>query len=164
MDGHEPPNEWTPKERNAMSQTRRLSGFGLALLMLQAAPAIHAGEAEKAVLDAQDRRFALTAGGDLDDLSRMLMDDMNYTHSTSTVDTKAEFLGSLRSGRVRYVSIEPEERTVRIYGHSAVVQGVAHVLVKVGERDVDVRLRFTELYVEKDGTWKMALWHSTRVP
>ena len=43
-------------------------------------------------------------------------------------------------------------------------EGIAHVLVKVGERDVDVRLRFTELYVEKDGAWKMALWHSTRVP
>ena len=121
-------------------------------------------EVEKAVLDAQDRRFALTAGGDLDELDRLLTDDMNYTHSTSTVDTKAEFIASLRSGRVRYVSIDPEQRSVRIYGHTAVVQGIAHVLVKVGERDVDVRLRFTELYVEKDGAWKMALWHSTRVP
>ena len=42
--------------------------------------------------------------------------------------------------------------------------GLRDVLVKVEERDIDVRLRFTELYVEKDGTWKMALWHSTRVP
>ena len=47
---------------------------------------------------------------------------------------------------------------------AAVVQGVAHVLVKVPDRDIDVRLRFTELYVKQDGTWKMALWHSTTVP
>lgn len=148
-----------------MNRTRRLGGLGLGvLLMLQVAPGALAGEVEKAVLDAQDRRFALTAGGDLDELERLMTDDMNYTHSTSTVDTKAEFLASLRSGRVRYVSIDPEERSVRIYGHTAVVQGIAHVLVKVGERDVDVRLRFTEVYVEKDGAWKMALWHSTRVP
>jgi len=148
-----------------MNRTRRLGGLGLGvLLMLQVAPGALAGEVEKAVLDAQDRRFALTAGGDLDELGQLMTDDMNYTHSTSTVDTKAEFLASLRSGRVRYVSIDPEERSVRIYGHTAVVQGIAHVLVKVGERDVDVRLRFTEVYVEKDGAWKMALWHSTRVP
>lgn len=148
-----------------MNRTRRLGGLGLVvLLMVQAAPAVHAGETQKAVLAAQDRRFSLTAGGDLDELGQMLTDDMNYTHSTSTVDTKADFIGSLRSGRVRHISIDPEERSVRIYGHSAVVQGIAHVLVKVEERDVDVRLRFTELYVERDGTWKMALWHSTRVP
>jgi hypothetical protein len=145
-----------------MNGTRRLGGLLVALLML--APCVLAGDVENAVLKAQDRRFALTAGGDLDELDRLMTDDMNYTHSTSTVDTKAEFLASLRSGRVRYLSIDPEERSVRIYGHTAVVQGIAHVLVKVGERDVDVRLRFTEVYVDKDGAWKMALWHSTRVP
>jgi len=89
---------------------------------------------------------------------------MNYTHSSAAVDTKAQFLDSLRSGRVRYVSIEPEERTVRVYGDTAVVQGVAHLLVKVPDRDIDVRLRFTEMYVNQDGQWKMALWHSTKVP
>ncbi len=136
----------------------------VALLVALAVPTAKAGEAEKAVLDAQDRRFALTAGGDLDELERMLTADMNYTHSTAAVDTKAKFLGTLRSGEVRYISIEPEERTVRLYGDTAVVQGVARVLVKVGDRDVDVRLRFTQLYVEQDGAWKMALWHSTRVP
>ena len=129
-----------------------------------AAPTASAGEAEKAVLDTQERRFALTAGGDLDELEQMLTEDMNYTHSSAAVDTRAQFLATLRSGKVRYLSIEPEERSVRVYGHTAVVQGVAHLLVKVEEEDVDVRLRFTELYVEQDGAWKMALWHSTRVP
>jgi hypothetical protein len=136
----------------------------VALLVALASPAVRAGEVEKAVLDTQDRRFALTAGGDLDELERMLTEDMNYTHSTAAVDSRAKFLGTLRAGEVRYISIEPEERTVRLYGDAAVVQGVARVLVKVGDRDVDVRLRFTELYVEQDGAWKMALWHSTRVP
>lgn len=135
------------------------------LLALLAGPAVQAGEDAEAVLKAQDRRWALTAGGDLDELEAMLTDDMNYTHSSAAVDTKAQFLDSLRSGRVRYVSIEAEgERAVRVYGDAAVVQGVAHVLVKVPDRDIDVRLRFTEMYVRQGGAWKMALWHSTTVP
>jgi hypothetical protein len=135
-----------------------------ALLVLSAAPALHAGDQED-VLAAQDRRWALTCGGDLDGLEAMLTDDMNYTHSSAQLDTKAQFLESLRSGRVRYISMEPEgERAVRVYGDTAVVQGVAHVLVKVPDRDIDVRLRFTELLVKQDGVWKMALWHSTTVP
>ena len=142
-----------------------LSRFTLAaLLALLVVPAVQAGEDGKAVLEAQDQRWALTAGGDLDDLEAMLTDDMNYTHSSAAVDTKAQFLDSLRSGKVRYISIEPEERTVRVYGDAAVVQGVAHVLVKVPDRDIDVRLRFTEMYVKQGGAWKMALWHSTKVP
>ena len=145
---------------------KTLSHLTLALLLaLLAAPAVQAGDAEKAVLKAQDQRWALTGGGDLDELEAMLTDDMNYTHSSAAVDTKAQFLDSLRSGRVRYVSLAPEgERAVRVYGDAAVVQGVAHVLVKVPDRDIDVRLRFTELYVKQGGAWKMALWHSTKVP
>jgi hypothetical protein len=146
---------------------RHLGGLILAaLLAVSAGGAVQAGDVETSVLASQDRRFSLTAGGDLDELEAMLTEDMNYTHSHSGVDTRARFLESLRSGGVRYVSIEPEERSVRVYGDAAVVQGVAHVLVKVQnpDRDIDVRLRFSELYVKQDGAWKMALWHSTTVP
>ena len=121
-----------------MSERRRIGGVGMAALVaVLAVPAARAGDAGKAVLEAQDRRFALTAGGDLDELERMLTDDMNYTHSSAAVDTKTEFLGALRSGTVRYLSIELEERTVRVYRDAGVVQGIAHVLVKAGDRDID---------------------------
>jgi hypothetical protein len=148
-----------------MNETSRVGLLAtIPLLMLLAAPGAGAGEEDEAVLEAQDRRWALTAGGDLDELEALLTDDMSYTHSSAAMDTKAQFLDSLRSGRARYLSITPEERTVRVYGDAAVVQGIAHVLVKVPDQDIDVRLRFTELFVRQDGAWKMALWHSTRVP
>jgi hypothetical protein len=148
-----------------MLKRPHMSGLIVAMaLMALAGPTLEAGDAESSVLAAQDKRFALTAGGDLDELEAMLTDDMNYTHSHSGVDTKAQFLESLRSGNVRYLSIEPEERSARVYGDAAVVQGVAHLLVKVPDRDIDVRLRFTELYVKRDGAWMLALWHSTKVP
>jgi hypothetical protein len=144
---------------------KTLSRFTLAVVLaLLVVPAVQAGEDAKAVLEAQDQRWALTAGGDLDELEAMLTEDMNYTHSSAAVDTKAQFLETLRSGKVRYISIEPEERAVRVYSDAAVVQGVAHLLVKVPDRDIDVRLRFTEMYVKQGGAWKMALWHSTKVP
>jgi len=147
-----------------MQSRRHVGGLIVAAMMVVgAAVGAGAGDAEEAVLAAQDKRFALTAGGDLDELAGMLTTDMNYSHSTGAIDTKAQFLDSLQSGRVQYVSITPEERSVRVYGDVGVVQGVARVLVKVSDRDIDVRLRFTELFVKQDGTWKMALWHSTKV-
>jgi len=142
--------------------TGPLAAAGLMVMALGAAAG--AQDETAAVLEAQDRRFAATVAGDVGALERMLTDDMTYTHSTAAVDSRAEFLAALGSGRVDYEKIAPGKRDVRVYGDAAVVDGTCHVLVKVGERDVDVRLRFTELYVRKDGAWRMALWHSTRIP
>jgi hypothetical protein len=129
-----------------------------------AATLARAADAEKAVLAAEDQRFAATVGADIPTLDRMLTDDMTYTHATAAVDTKAELLAKLKDGTYDYKSITPEERTVRMYGDAAAVAGVAHVLVHARGRDIDVRLRYTELYVKQDGAWRLALWHSTRVP
>jgi hypothetical protein len=136
----------------------------LATLVTAAAGPARAADERQAVLDAQDRRWKATVDADVDTLGRMTTDDMTYTHSSAKVDTKASFLDSLKSGRADYQSIVPEERGVRLYGDAAVVAGIAHVLVKAEGNDIDVRLRFTELYVKQDGQWHMALWHSTRVP
>jgi ketosteroid isomerase-like protein len=136
----------------------------VAAAVLATATLARAADAEKAVLAAEDRRFAATVAADIPTLDRMLTDDMTYTHSNARVDTKAELLAKLGDGTYDYKSIAPEERTVRLYGDAAAVAGVAHVLVHAGGRDVDVRLRYTELYVKQDGAWRLALWHSTRVP
>jgi ketosteroid isomerase-like protein len=136
----------------------------VAAAVLATATLARAADAEKAVLAAEDRRFAATVAADIPTLDRMLTDDMTYTHATAAVDTKAELLAKLGDGTSDYKSNVPEERTVRLYGDAAAVAGVAHVLVHAGGRDVDVRLRYTELYVKQDGAWRLALWHSTRVP
>lgn len=136
----------------------------VAAAVLATATLARAADAEKAVLAAEDQRFAATVAADIPTLDRMLTADMTYTHSSARVDTKAELLAKLGDGTYDYKSILPEERTVRLYGDAAAVAGVAHVLVHAGGRDIDVRLRYTELYVKQDGAWRLALWHSTRVP
>jgi ketosteroid isomerase-like protein len=58
-----------------------------------------------------------------------------------------------------------DERRVRLHGDAtAIVSGTTRVQVVTGGRDIEVKLRFTELYVKDKGGWKMALWQSTRVP
>ena len=58
-----------------------------------------------------------------------------------------------------------DDRRVRLHGDAtAIVSGTCRVQVTSSGRDLDLRLRFTELYVKQAGAWKMALWQSTRVP
>jgi ketosteroid isomerase-like protein len=147
--------------------TRRwlVSGLLCALGASTGAGAVAApGETEQAVLAAQDRRIAATIAADLAALEAMMTEDLTYTHSNAATESRAEFLGGLRSGKYRYKSAAFDERRVRLFGDAAAITGTCRIQVVSDGRDVDVKLRFTELYARKNGSWKMALWQSTRVP
>lgn len=120
--------------------------------------------AAAAVLAAQDQRFAATIAGDTAALAAMMADDLSYTHSSAVTETKAEFLEALKSGKYVYREIKPGERRVRVWSDAAVVSGPAHVVIEPGGKRTEIDLYFSELYVRQNGRWRMALWHSTRLP
>lgn len=147
--------------------TRRTLAAGLACALgaLGTSGAVAAaGEAEQAVLAAQDRRVAATIAADLAALEAVTAAELTYTHSNAVVESRAEFFEGLRSGKYRYKSVAFDERSVRVLGDAAVISGACRVQVAAEGRDIDVRLRFTEVYAKEAGAWKMLLWQSTRVP
>jgi ketosteroid isomerase-like protein len=137
----------------------------LFLLLSALLPTLAAAQdARQDILAADDRRFAALVQGDLAALGGLLAEDMTYTHSSGQIETKAQLLESLRSGKLRYLSAEPADREVRLYGDTAVVTGRAAVKASVqGGPEIVLPLRFTEVWVRSGGTWKLAAWQSTRV-
>ena len=123
-----------------------------------------ADDVSQAVLAAQDRRIAATIAGDVPALSAMMTDDLTYTHSSGVEESKAEFLSALKSGKYVYREIGTSGRKVRVHGDAAVVSGPSHVVIEPGGKRTEIDLYFTELYVKEAGQWRMALWHSTRLP
>lgn len=119
-------------------------------------------EADVRAADAQ--RFAAMVARDRPALERLLADDLTYTHSTGQVDSKAQFLDSLASGALVYRSIEPEEAAVRVYGETAVVTGRAVMRIENRGQTLVLPVRFTSVYVRRDGLWRLAAWQSTRLP
>ena len=142
---------------------RSFVAAGVLAALAAAGPARAAGP-EDTVLAAQDKRAALTIAADIAALGAMMTDDLTYTHSSANVDSKASFLEAIGSGKSRYKAIAFEDRKVRLYGDVAVVSGTCRVQVTSDGRELDLKLRFTELYAKQQGAWKMALWQSTRVP
>ena len=136
----------------------------LTLLLFLFLPAIAAAEdARQEILAADARRFAAMVQGDQKALDGLLADDLTYTHSSGHLDTKARFLESLKSGTLRYLSIQPSDQLVRLYGDTAVVTGRAEVKAHSQGQDLAVTLLFTEVWVKSGGAWKLAAWQSTRV-
>jgi uncharacterized protein (TIGR02246 family) len=116
---------------------------------------------------AHARRFAAMVERDLEALGALLADDLTYTHSNGKVETKEQFLAALASGALEYLAIASEgESAVRLYadGEVGLITGTARVAVRMGGREGAVTLRYTSVYVERDGRWQLAAWHSSAVP
>jgi hypothetical protein len=115
------------------------------------------------ILKREQQRVALLTAGKLDELAAMLSPTLTYTHSNAAIDTKEKFLESLRSGQVVYKGLKHSDVQVRLATPDvAILNGVSDVDVVVGGKPQNVPLRFTIVYVRKNGVWLMEAWHSTR--
>jgi hypothetical protein len=144
---------------------RLISVFAIVLMAAGVASA-QTGKAEQQVLQAEKDRFAAMVKGDRPALEKLLSDDLTYTHSTALLETKEQFIKSVTSGSIDYVSIVPSEPDwkVRINGNSAVVNGIAAVNVVDKGNDRKIRIRFTTVHANRAGAWQLLAWQSTVIP
>jgi ketosteroid isomerase-like protein len=121
--------------------------------------------ASSAVGRLDEERTEAMVKGDLAALERLLADDLTYAHSSTKVDTKAVFIENLRSGASKYRGFQREESNTRLFGDSAVNTGVATVSVEnQGQAPATFKIRYTDVWVKRDGKWQMVAWQSTRLP
>jgi uncharacterized protein (TIGR02246 family) len=137
-----------------------MSPLAAATLLL----ALAGGDGRDDVAAAEKKRFAAMIAGDLDTLGALLADDLTYVHSSGRVDSKAQFLDSLRTGRQKYFEIAPEDTSVRVFGDTAVSTGRSAMHVSAGGQDMRFRIQFTDVWVRRNGRWQMVAWQSTRLP
>ena len=117
---------------------------------------------EAHVLAAEDRRFAAMVHADTTALRILLADDLAYTHTTGSKQDKTAFLRSLGSGELRYTSIEPTERAVRLMGRDgAVVVGRSNMKVEAGGQLRIFSIRYVAVYRREVNGWQLLAWQST---
>jgi ketosteroid isomerase-like protein len=111
----------------------------------------------------EDRRFQAMVGGDASALEQLLSDDLIYTHSSGSLDTKASLIDGIRTGRFAYQQIERPQEDIRVYGDSAVVAGQARISLG-GANPRVLNLRYTDVWVKRPQGWQMVAWQSTPLP
>jgi hypothetical protein len=117
------------------------------------------------VLAVEDRRFAAMLHSDTAALRTLLADDLAYTHTTGSKQDKTEFLRSIGTGELRYTTIEPSERVVRLMGRDgAVVVGRSNMKVVVGGQLRVLSIRYLAVYRREPNGWQLLAWQSTLLP
>ena len=117
---------------------------------------------ETEALQAEEARYAAQLGNDFAAMERLFGDDLVYVHSSTTVDTKASFIESMRSGAVRYRRMTRGAVKVRTYGPVAIVTGEGTFEVTARGQELRLDLLFTAVWVKRAGGPQFVSWQATR--
>ncbi|MFC3550421.1 nuclear transport factor 2 family protein [Lysobacter cavernae] len=135
----------------------------LALSLLLSAPAM-AGDAAPAELLAIDASWnELRLKSDTAGLDRLIADDWLLTHSDGRTQTKPDYLEELRTRSRSNQAIGNEDVVLRRYGDTAVVTGTSVQSGVSKGQPWSGRFRFTRVWVQRDGQWRMVASHSSRI-
>lgn len=116
---------------------------------------------ENEVLYAEDARYAAQTANDFPAMEILFGDDLVYVHSTAVVDTKASFMDSIRSGRVKYRRMGRVEEKVRIYGSVGIITGRARFDVTADGADSTVELLFHSVWTKRTPGMQFVSWQAT---
>lgn len=120
--------------------------------------------AMQAIVRSDDDRYRAMLDGDIAALDRMLSNDLSYTHSSARCESKAEYLDSLKSGRVRYLHAQRDGAQLRVYGDVAVMNGTVLLKAVVDGAARVLDNRFLSVWKREISGWKMVAWASTPIP
>jgi hypothetical protein len=122
---------------------------------------------EQELLQIQGKRFKAMMAQDLKTLEPMIAEELTYCHTTAAVNTKAEYLDLVKTGRIKWLTMEGQDMKATIHGDTGVIVGRLHETLgsSSGKSGVqDLTIRSIEVYVKKDGRWQLAHFQATRVP
>jgi ketosteroid isomerase-like protein len=97
------------------------------------------------------------------EVDRLLADDYLGISANGTLETKADELTRRRSGTLHITQLDLSDIKVRIYGDTAVVTSRADLVGKSGDRDISGRFRYTRVYSNRQGQWRIVSFEASRV-
>jgi len=145
-----------------MNALRRLLPLAALLGMAPFAAAAPRGD-EASARDAILARFDAALHADTAALERLLADDLEYCSFRGTCQTKGEYIGEVRSGKLKYQSIEPVVERVKLFADSAVVLGRVTVTATREGAERTVTLMFAGVLAWRQDRWQLTTWTSTIV-
>lgn len=114
-------------------------------------------------LHAIERRLAAAwQAGDCDGWAQHLAPDWRVTHVNGEVITREQAIAMCRTPQVAIADMRYDDLEVRVFGDAAVVTGRTTATAAAPRADTFV-LRFTDVFIRREGTWKVVASHATSV-
>ena len=102
----------------------------------------------------EEQLAASWVAGDHSYHERVLAEDWTVTDPTGHILTKAEVLREAFTGERKITKGKIDQINVRDFGEWAIVTGRTQMAGNYQGQKMDVTLRFTDVFVRRDGEWK----------
>lgn len=102
--------------------------------------------------------------GEADYLRVSLDDRFTLTSSTGVVTDRAQNIAEVEKRDPSYEVFRNHDQKVRLYGDTAIVTGITTVKGRSGDAAFEADFQFTDTWVYRDGQWKLAASHASRLP
>ncbi|MGH9439000.1 MAG: nuclear transport factor 2 family protein [Terriglobia bacterium] len=99
-------------------------------------------------------------------VARMLSPNMDYTNESGQLHTQADLVNALKSGKMKFFTMTHSDLRARAYGDSGgtvVVTGISTSRLRMGSKLYAGPRRFTDVWVKRNGEWRMIARHVTNV-
>lgn len=136
----------------------------LVLLFLSALTCFSQSKTEREV-DATIKQWAATiVCRDMTALGKILADDIVITDYTGKLRGKAEELEVLKPmPHVKTISVDSEDVKIKVFGKTVVVTALTKMKFNIGGMDTEMNMRYTAVFVKRDGRWQIVALQTTRV-
>ncbi|MGB6501474.1 MAG: nuclear transport factor 2 family protein [Thermoplasmata archaeon] len=123
------------------------------------------GDVETIVAKLDDEYQAAVSRNDAATMERILVDDFVLVTGPGKVFSKADLLAEARGGHIVYERQDDSEKTVRVWGDTAVVTALLWAKGTDQGKPFEYRVWFSDTYVRTPTGWRYALGQSgTRLP
>ena len=118
-------------------------------------------QVEDSVRAAESSRRQALLAADTVALSKLLAPDFVEISRFGTVRTRADNIRDIASGVLHLTSINYDSLTVRLYGDVAVLTGIADNTGTMRGFPFSGKIRYTRVFVRRDGRWQAVLMQQT---
>ena len=147
-----------------MRTCRRPLSWVLAAVLLAAAAAPGAAQSTRETLIELERGWNdAVYRQDADFVERLLADEFLATYDDGSRGDKARELDLVANFNQAVISAVQDDFRVAIYGDTAVVWFTLHLVGLRDGQEAELTLRYTDVWVRRDGRWQCVSVHSTRV-
>lgn len=119
--------------------------------------------AEDSVRALESTRRQALLRADTTTLSRLVADEFIEISRLGKLRTRADNIREIASGDLRITSVKYDSLTVRIYGDVAILRGVAYNTGTFFGTPFSGALRYTRIFVRRDGRWQAVAMQHTPV-
>lgn len=133
-----------------------------ALLMAIPAAAQEVKSDQQTLMDLERRWNMAFHSGDVKFIESILDDDFIATYEDGVRADKKKELAQAEAFNQQIDASAMDDFTIRIYGNTAVVWFTLRLLGPMQGKQVEIALRYTDVWVLRDGKWKCVSSQSTR--